>query len=364
MPYGRVLVVDDMPVNLQVARGLLETYGLQIDSATSGQESINLIQAVDYDLVFMDHMMPEMDGVEAVRIIREWEREKGINSVPIVALTANALAGNMELFLSKGFNGFIPKPIDIARLNDVLNVWVRDKQSKETLDNAETIKIEQRKLQMANEESEDKRDSSSPMTIQGINITKGLAFCGGTEASYCAVLSTFCKDVEDRLPLLKTMVEADLPGFVIQVHSIKSAAAFIGADIVSGLAAELEDEGKAGNSAFVQEKCPVFLGKLTDLVTNIKPVLETQSAENQSVGEAGNTIPCFPLFKELEAALKSNNGNDISRILQMLTEAASQQQLDQISKDAIEQISDEVMMAEYDNARKIVEKLLEAKHGS
>ena len=137
MPYGKVLVVDDLPVNLQVARGLLEPYGLSIDTAESGQEAIELIQGGGkYDLVFMDHMMPEMDGIEATRIIRAWEDNLSESErLPIVALTANALAGNMEMFLSKGFDGFIPKPIDLARLDEALNKFVRDRQSPEAKKN-------------------------------------------------------------------------------------------------------------------------------------------------------------------------------------------------------------------------------------
>jgi CheY-like chemotaxis protein/nitrogen-specific signal transduction histidine kinase len=131
MPNKKVLVVDDVPVNIMVVEGLLEPYGVQIDSALSGKEAVEKIMAEDthYDLVFMDHMMPEMDGIEAVRIIREWEKQKNRldNKVPIVALTANALAGNMEMFISEGFDGYISKPIDIIEINEALNKWVRDK---------------------------------------------------------------------------------------------------------------------------------------------------------------------------------------------------------------------------------------------
>jgi signal transduction histidine kinase/CheY-like chemotaxis protein len=118
----RVLVVDDVDINLEVAKGLMEPYGLTVDCALSGKEAIEKIRAENprYDLVLMDHMMPEMDGVEAVRIIRSELDSDYARSLPIVALTANAIAGNEEMFLSHGFNGFISKPIDINRLDEVL----------------------------------------------------------------------------------------------------------------------------------------------------------------------------------------------------------------------------------------------------
>jgi CheY-like chemotaxis protein len=134
MPYGRVLVVDDVMLNLEVAEAFLASYGLSIDLASNGREAVEKIRSVcegsdqeKYDVVFMDHMMPEMDGIEATRIIRKDIGSEYARTVPIVALTANALSGNEEMFLAAGFNDFLPKPIDITRLDVVLNKWVRDK---------------------------------------------------------------------------------------------------------------------------------------------------------------------------------------------------------------------------------------------
>jgi CheY-like chemotaxis protein len=133
MPHGKVLIVDDVPINIMVVEGLLEPYGLTVDSVLSGQEAIEKIIFEEhyYDLVFMDHMMPGMDGIETTKVIRAWEKEQAKRQIPIIALTANALAGNIDIFLSAGFDGFISKPIDIAQIDEALNKWVRDKQSHE-----------------------------------------------------------------------------------------------------------------------------------------------------------------------------------------------------------------------------------------
>jgi signal transduction histidine kinase/CheY-like chemotaxis protein len=131
MPYGKVLIVDDVDINLEVAKGIMEPYGLQIDLAVSGQEAIDKIknaaakEALQYDLVFMDHMMPGMDGIEATKIIREDIDSVYAKNVPIIALTANAITGNEEMFLSNGFTGFISKPIDLRGLDQVLNQFVK-----------------------------------------------------------------------------------------------------------------------------------------------------------------------------------------------------------------------------------------------
>jgi signal transduction histidine kinase/ActR/RegA family two-component response regulator len=125
MPYGSVLIVDDVGTNLYVAKGLLAPYELIIDIAESGYETIEKIKSGKvYDIVFMDHMMPEMDGVETTKNLREMGY-----SHPIVALTANAVMGQAEMFLSNGFDDFISKPIDIRELNAVLNKLIRDKRN-------------------------------------------------------------------------------------------------------------------------------------------------------------------------------------------------------------------------------------------
>ncbi|MCL2720250.1 MAG: ATP-binding protein [Treponema sp.] len=137
MPYGSVLIVDDVETNLYVAAGLLRPYKLYIETVTNGFAAIdNIKNGKNYDLILMDHMMPVMNGIEAVKKIREWEAEqsgikKDYKRIPIVALTANALAGNEEMFVQNEFDGFIPKPIDIRLLNNILNKFIRDRNPQE-----------------------------------------------------------------------------------------------------------------------------------------------------------------------------------------------------------------------------------------
>jgi len=132
MPYGRVLVVDDVDANLYVAQGLLLFYDLQIETCGSGEEAVEKIRSGKvYDIVFMDHMMPTMDGMEAVKIIRELGYTK-----PVVALTANALIGQAEEFMRNGFDGFISKPIQTTHLNTILTKFIRDRQPPEVLESA------------------------------------------------------------------------------------------------------------------------------------------------------------------------------------------------------------------------------------
>ena len=135
LPSASVLVVDDITTNLDVARGLLKPYGLRVDCATSGSQAVAMIRAGKrlYDAIFMDHMMPEMDGIEAARIIREEIGTEYARNIPIIALTANAIVGSEEMFLNKGFQDFISKPIDTAKLDAVLRRWIRNKSRENNM---------------------------------------------------------------------------------------------------------------------------------------------------------------------------------------------------------------------------------------
>lgn len=123
MPYVQILIVDDNELNLQIAEGLMEPLQMKIDCVLSGREAIAAVQAKEYDLIFLDHMMPELDGVETLRRIRKLPGER-FGRLPVVALTANAVNGAREMFLKEGFSDFLSKPVDISELNEILVKWL------------------------------------------------------------------------------------------------------------------------------------------------------------------------------------------------------------------------------------------------
>jgi CheY-like chemotaxis protein len=127
LSHARLLIVDDVEINLEIAKGMMEIYGPQIDCVSSGPQAVDLIRegAVKYDAIFMDHMMPGMDGIEAVRIIRNEIGTGYARTVPIVALTANAIISNEKMFLEYGFQALLPKPIELKKLDAVLSKWVK-----------------------------------------------------------------------------------------------------------------------------------------------------------------------------------------------------------------------------------------------
>jgi len=263
-PNARLLIVDDIPTNLKVAEGLLSPYNARIDTCLSGAEAIELVKQNKYDLIFMDHMMPEMDGIEAAAAIRELEMKNEIpgnngKQIPIVALTANAVVGMREMFIEKGFNDFISKPVDVSKMDEILDRWIPGE--KGTTNSNQDILPE-------------KDDNSLLPVIPNVDTAKGLAMLRGKLNVYKKVLSMFCEDIDERLPHLRIMLEADtLPAFIIHFHSVKSMSASIGAQDISSYAAELEAAGKAADMVFIREHLPDLTVQLSELVKNIRAVL-------------------------------------------------------------------------------------------
>jgi len=274
-PKARVLVVDDISINLMVVEGILVPYKVAVDTCLSGAEALELAKQHDYDIVFMDHMMPEMDGIETTAAIRGWEKEQedaGIirNAVTIVALTANAVSGMEEMFIGNGFNDFLAKPIDVSKLDKVLERWIpaakRERVKGSVLGNIAA--------------PGSSPDASLPvipddLIIPGIDIASGVAKTGGTLAGYRQALAAFCRDAEDRLPLLQAAPNTEtLPALVVQVHALKSASASLGAWEISEGAARLEAAGRTGDAAFVEENLGAFAEMLAELVENIGTAME------------------------------------------------------------------------------------------
>jgi len=241
MPYGKVLIVDDVYSNLYVAKGLMSPYGLSIDTATSGAEAIEKVKAGElYDIIFMDHMMPKMDGVEATKIIRELGYTK-----PIVALTANALTGQAEMFIKNGFDEFISKPIDIRQLNMVLNKLIRDKYPQEVVDAAR----KQKDLAAGR-----KKTQEIDSQLLAFFISDAKKAIGVLEAIY----------------LNKCRRSDDVSMFIINVHAMKSALANVGEKELSNEALVLEQMGRDNDIKLLLEKLPFFLESLYKVIANFE----------------------------------------------------------------------------------------------
>lgn len=268
MSGKRILVVDDNATNLIIAKKLLEPYKLVIDTASSGDEAIHLVGNNKYALIFMDHMMPEKDGVETTREIRQLELEY-CKEVPIVALTANAVYGAKKELISAGFDDYVAKPIDVKQLEEVLYKYLTDLQ---TYNVAETVAET-----AAEKETEEKGQS---MVIKGIDVRSAIEKMHITEEIYVNILQTYYKDLQKALQRIDQEKNTnDIKNFVIDVHGVKSSSAGIGALELSTMAKELELAGKEQRLDFIESHYENFVYKAKEVVENIKVFLGEESAK-------------------------------------------------------------------------------------
>ena len=253
MPYGKVLVVDDVKSNLYVAEGLLSLYDLKIDSAESGLAAIEKIKkGANYDVIFMDHMMPVMDGIETTQRLRSMGY-KGV----IVALTANALTGNDKIFMQSGFDGFISKPIDLRHLDTTLNKFIRDRHPAE---------------------------AKKYKAVTAEEIIK-------TNEANTKLLDVFRLDAENAVSTLHKIVfkgkfrrHNDIKLFTTTVHAMKSALANIGENGKSAFAQELEKAGRENNLEYISANISSFMDMLEVLIKDLTPA-ETAESNDAEIQE-------------------------------------------------------------------------------
>jgi CheY-like chemotaxis protein len=260
LSYAKVLVIDDMQTNLDVAAGLLRKYKMKVDCATSGQEAISRIKSSEtvYDAIFMDHMMPGMDGLETVDKIRNLETEYA-KKIPIIALTANAVQGSKDLFFAHGFQDFISKPIHILHLDSVVQKWIRKKDREKALVEASAPQL------LLNEKA---------IAIPGVDAEKGLSLYDDDIDIYLSVLQTFAETTQEVLNRLRNVSEETLKDYVINVHGVKSICANIGAQKAREKALELEMAAKAGNLNVLLAKTDSFIMDVEKIISDIKTWLE------------------------------------------------------------------------------------------
>lgn len=263
-PDIKALIVDDNLINRKVARRFLKNYSFDLTEAGSGPEAIELARSIRFDIIFMDHMMPGMDGIEAAEIIRKDCGENGTAPV-MVALTANAMEGMREHFLKHGFQDFIAKPLDRKELNQLLLRWIPENCR-----------------QAAEEKSEEiKPLDPEAFQIEGVDADIARQYHSDDEEGYFELLELYCVDGKRKAELLRELVETDISRYQIEVHGLKSASANIGAMGVSGMAREQENAVTRGDMEFISEQFPVLMAEYETLLKNIGQFLEQRKQENE-----------------------------------------------------------------------------------
>jgi len=305
MPYGRVLVVDDVESNLFVAKGILQPYKISVDVVSSGLEAIRCVEnGEEYDIIFMDHMMPKMDGIEATKIIRELGYTK-----PILALTANALKGVSKMFLENGFDGFLSKPIDIERLDSFLTRFIKERRPAEEIEAA-------RKEQASN------LSELYDVFLIDANRARGI------------IASTLEKEKFDA---------SDFKVYTTQVHAMRSALINIGQAGLSGFATSLEKHGLENDETAIRTNTPRFLEELDALIESIN-VASEEVGDDDIQDEDSEFVSA--MLEELALAC---DDYDVEKAKEILA-TANEKKFSKKTRELLKEISNNLLFGDFDEA--------------
>lgn len=263
-PSTNVLVVDDNAINQKVIQGFLLEYQMQVTLASSGYEALDYMKSgEEFDMIFMDHMMPVMDGVETTEKIRNLDVPHA-KSIPIVALTANAINGVQEAFKQAGMNDFLAKPIDVKLLDEILRRWIPN--------GIEPEQKEETPIYVPQEEG-----------IPGLDYEAALAYFGGNQDTLLEVLEFFCEESANRIQELERLLkEKDYENYIIEAHGLKGAAKSIMANELSEHAKKHEFAGKEGRFEYIDKDGEMLIEEYRHFVESLQAYLSGDMVEGET----------------------------------------------------------------------------------
>ncbi|MBP5491550.1 MAG: response regulator [Clostridiales bacterium] len=273
-PEARILVVDDNAVNLKVVKGLLEPYQMHVTTANSGAQCLEILKNMTepFHIIYMDHMMPEMDGIDTLRLIRKMEGEY-FQKVPVIALTANAVSGVREMFFKEGFQDYVSKPIELSQLEKSLkNNLPQDLLIRKQHTVASTPKA-----------------GEGEVRLRGVDCSRGMLNCGNSLDNYISLLKVVYEDGIEKIDRIRELAQQkEYKDYGIEAHALKSVAASIGAIELSDLAKEHEYANYEERYEYIDRNYEDLLAKYSSLLDDIavelkaRGVLDTSSEEEAS----------------------------------------------------------------------------------
>lgn len=333
-PEARVLVVDDNDTNLKVAKGFLDRYEAKSVLVSSGAEALQLMENGEiFDIIFMDHMMPDMDGVETAELIRKLHVPTA-KTFPIVALTANAIKGVDEMFIASGMNAFLAKPIDPELLNEVMRRFIP--------------KVKQ--LIRPPEKDGVLAAADTGIHIPGVDADKAASRLGGADI-YRELIAAACSEGSYKCGRLEMLLHSkDWKNYMIEAHSLKSTAANVGAFGLSEQAAKHEAAAKAGNYAFIEADGERLAAGYRELLENLRDVCSKPGRKSQADGAE---LSAEELSRRISQIIGDIEGFDTDKASEELSELL-EYRLDDDMFDKIVAASEKMSGFFYDEAAELL----------
>ncbi len=311
-PDIKALVVDDEPMNLMVAEGIFREYQMEVHTVDSGMKAIDLCKKEEFDLIFLDHMMPEMDGVETLKQLRKIYADSD-RAHTIIAFTANAVSGAREMFLREGFDEFVSKPIESLEIERVLrkvlpksSIMFTDKDyaKRSKLQNTEENHAGEAHFaeKPVPEECAKENDGLSRLRDAGINVNAGMQYCKNDIEFYQEVLIQFARNAAEKAAEINNFYrQKDFDNYQIRVHTLKSSAKMIGADSLSELARKAEEASKNHDAEYIEKHHEEILSEYSGTAQHISDVLKTPETDSvQDEPKNRTEIATDELVRQLE----------------------------------------------------------------
>ena len=307
-PEANILVADDNGINLDVFQALLKHTKMNIVTADSGKACLELVKKEPFHIIFMDHMMPEMDGVETLHEIQKLTQFPNANT-PVIALTANAVSGAREFYLREGFADFLTKPLDPDLLEEIIASYL-----PEGLVKANTA------AQGAVSEDALDQEKFSRLERKGFHISAGIRYCHGDGGFYEEMLVRFAGDAEQKAANIETSFQnEDIANYQRLAHTLKSSSKMIGADGLSELARTAEEAAKARDLACIRENHSALMDQYRETARYISDVFRLADA-SEADPEAKTEVSGKELLSRLSELRKSLETFEADRAEAMLAE--------------------------------------------
>ncbi len=302
-PDAKILVVDDTPVNLTVVKGLLKSTQIRVDTAESGKEAIDKVKGNRYDVLFIDHRMPEMDGLETLSVLKRMQDNLSIDA-PCIALTANAGSGARDTYIAAGFDDYLAKPVD----GETLERMLRHCLPKEKL-------IEPDRDETGSGGSSESDERSFLDDLKGIDLAEAVKNCGSKDILE-SVVKEFLISIDTNADRIEAAAnKRDYRNYTVYVHALKSSARLIGAMELSKQAAYLEQCGNEENAREIEEKTPTLLALYRGYKEDLSAAVDPESEEGRSEISEDEMENAFSDMKELLEAYDFDTADGIMDML-------------------------------------------------
>ena len=353
-PGVRVLVVDDEPMNLMVAEGIFKGYEMEVETAESGKEALERCKNEDFDLIFLDHMMPEMDGVETIHRLRRLSDELD-KEFTVIAFTANAVSGAREMFLGEGFDEFISKPIETLELDRLL---------KKVLPKTAVTYVDVEKIQTS-APAEQGRDKNCGLEEVGINVNSGMQYYGGDKTFYEELLIKFARDAKQKAENLNAYYDkGDYKNYDILVHALKSTAKMIGADELSEKAKALEMAAKKMDGDFISQNHEELMSTYKEVVMGIATVFDIKEEDSKAVDNNNMlSLSADELLSKLDELKGYMESYDVDDIETLISELSNTMYEDKPVADMLEDIALDVENFDFSQAAEKTGELIDEVKG-